>query len=207
MASRERPEGWRIANVTPVFRKGKKEDPGNYSPVSFPSNPEKVMEQLVLGAISKQLEEKKVIKGGQHGFTKGKLGLTNLVAFYDITTGWARWRRAVDVVYFDFSEAFDAISHNLHVMKLRRCGVDEWMVRWIENWLTGRAQRVVISGAESVWRPVTSDAPQESLLGPVLFNVFISDPDERIQSTLSHFAEDTKLGGVTDMLEGCATIQ
>jgi len=91
MASRERPEGWRIANVTPVFRKGKKEDPGNYSPVSLPSNPENVMEQLVLGAISKQLEEKKVIKGGQHGFTKGKLGLTKLVAFYDITTGWARW--------------------------------------------------------------------------------------------------------------------
>ena len=87
----EMPEYWKIANVTPVFKKGKEEDLGNYRPDSLTSVPGKVMEQLVLDAFSKQLEEKKVIKGGQHGFTKGKLGLTKLVAFYDITTGWARW--------------------------------------------------------------------------------------------------------------------
>ena len=77
------PEDWRIASVTPVFKKGKKEDLGNYSPVSITSVPGKVLEQLVLDAISKQLEEKKFMRSSQHGFTKGKSCLTNLLAFYD----------------------------------------------------------------------------------------------------------------------------
>ena len=84
----EMPEDWRIASVTPVFRKGKKEDPGNYRPVSLTSIPGKVMEQLVLDAISRQLEEKELIRSSQHGFTRVRPCLTNLVAFCDVITGW-----------------------------------------------------------------------------------------------------------------------
>ena len=73
--------------------------------------------------------------------------------------------------------------------------------------LTGRAQRIVISGAESNWRPVTSSVPQGLVLGLVLFNIFISGLAEGIESSLSKFAEDTKLGGLADTLEGCTTIQ
>jgi len=76
------PEDWRKANVTPIFKKGKKEDPGNYRPVSLTSIPGKVVEQLVLEVINKQVEERKVIRSSQHGFTKGKSCLTNLIAFY-----------------------------------------------------------------------------------------------------------------------------
>jgi len=89
------------------------------------------------------VEEKKFFRSSQHGFTKGKSCLTNLIACYNGKTGWVDERRAVDVVYLNFSKAFDTVSHNILTGKHRNCGLDERSVRCIENWLNGRALRVI----------------------------------------------------------------
>jgi len=113
------PECWRKANITPVFKKGKEEEVGNRRPVSLTSIPGKMVEQLVLAAISKQVEEKKVTRSSPHRF-KGKSWLSKLAAFCNVVSGWIDKGTAVDVVYFDFSKAFDIVSHSIYVRKLRK---------------------------------------------------------------------------------------
>ncbi|GAB0183017.1 mitochondrial enolase superfamily member 1 [Grus japonensis] len=126
----EVPEDWRKANVTPIFRKGKKEDPRNYSLTSIPLN---VIEQLILETISRSTKDKKVIKTSQHGFTKGKSCLTTLITFCNEKTGLVGEGRAVGIVHLDFCKAFDTVSHKILMEKLMKYGLAEQKVRWTEG--------------------------------------------------------------------------
>ncbi|GAB0178708.1 mitochondrial enolase superfamily member 1 [Grus japonensis] len=131
--TREVPIDWRFATVMPIYKKGQKEDPGNYRPVSLTLVLGKAMEQISLSAITWYVQDNEMIRPSQHWFIKGRSCLTNLI-FYDKVTCLVDEGKAVDVVYLDFSKAFDTISHSILPEKLFAHSLDGRTLCWVKNW-------------------------------------------------------------------------
>jgi len=187
------PEDWKEAIVTPIFKQGSRNRAENYRPVSLTSLVCKLFEGIVRDALTYHLESNCLVKDSQHGFRKGRSCLTNLLQFLDKVTSSVDAGHCVDIVFLDLAKAFDKVPHDRLLFKLRNHGIDGKILNWIEQWLKGRAQRVGIRGELSKWLEVLSGVPQGSVLGPLLFLVYINDLDVGISNWILKFADDTKI--------------
>ena len=192
------PDEWRRTNITPIFKNGPTWEPSNYRPVNLSCNAGKGMERLVKDGIDVHYEKNDIIGNSQHGFRRGRSPQTNLIEYLNTTTKWHDEGQNFDVIYFDFSKAFDKVDHARLMVKLKAVGIDGKVLEWIRDWLDQRKQRVVVEGSYSEWRNVLSSVIQGSVLGGVLFNTFIEDIDLVVLSLLFKFADDTKLARVVE---------
>ena len=189
------PRDWRRANVTLVFKKGDKHSPSNYRPISLTSLVEKCLKRLVHTRILEFLEANNKLSSHQHGFRKGHSCQTQLLGTIH------EWARSLDkrlftqVIYLDFSRAFDSVPHQTLIMKLNCMGIKGNILRWIEVLLSDREQRVLIDGQSSDWEKVTSGVPQGSTLGPLLFLIYVNDINMELNSSVCLFADFCKFQG------------
>ena len=167
------PSEWKEANITPLFKKGSRNKPENYRPVSLTSVVCKLLETLIRDHMVEILVKHKLINTSQHGFLKARSCLTNLLCFFEEITKWVDNGSPVDVVYLDFQKAFDKVPHQRLLLKLKAHGIAYDVINWIEKWLTHRRQKVIVGGEISNWKSVVSGVPQGSVLGSILFLIYI----------------------------------
>ena len=196
------PAEWKLSKIIPVFKKGSRSDPGNYRPVALTCIACKLMERILKDVLTAHLESNGLITRHQHGFRFGRSTQTALLESLNDWTRSVDRGHSVDVVYFDVSKAFDTVVHSKLLSKLTSYGVTGPIYHWIADFLSDRKQFVSLNSASSVFSSVVSGVPQGSVLGPLLFLIFINDIVNCVKySKISMFADDTKLSGEVDTKE------
>lgn len=201
------PSDWRNANLTPIYKKGPTSNPLNYRPVSLTSIASKVMERIVREEIVQHLTDNALFTDAQHGFRRNRSCLTNLLCYLDDLVNAVDNGHCVDVNYLDCEKAFDRVPHQRLMVKLRALGIDGKVLSWIRSFLADRFHQVRIRKECSGWLPVHSGVPQGSVLGPVLFLVYVNDLTDSLESTASLFADDAKIYRVLETEDDAESLQ
>ena len=207
MSHSEIPDDWKSANVVPIFKKGSRKELENYRPISLTSLVGKLLEKIVKDGIQEHLDQHKLILDSQHGFRTGKSCLTNLLEFLEYATSHVDKGEDIDVIYLDFSKAFDKVPHQRLLHKLKLHGISGYILSWIREWLKDRKQRVTLNGFKSEWQKVLSGVPQGSVLGPLLFIIYLNDLESKLGCKVFKFADDTKLVKTVNDLESSFELQ
>ena len=184
------PHEWKQAHVSPIFKKGDRHQPANYRPVSLTSIVCKLMEHIIHSQVINHLENHEILSSRQFGFRQKRSCETQLLlTIHDLAKGLDD-KDQIDAILLDFSKAFDKVPHQRLLLKLHHYGIRGRLLSWVEDFLSSRSQQVLVDGRSSGTAGVTSGVPQGSVLGPLLFLVFINDLPDCVSSEVRLFADD-----------------
>jgi hypothetical protein len=187
------PSDWKTATVIPIYKGGTKHSTNSYRPISLTCICCKILERLIKQFLMSYLEDNALLSASQHGFRSNKSCLSNLLLSLEDWTKVVDDGFIIDTVYIDFKKAFDSVPHQRLLYKLKLYGITGKLLLWLENFIKDRIQRVQVNGSLSNWEKVVSGVPQGSVLGPILFLLYVNDIPARIDCKLLMFADDLKI--------------
>ena len=201
LSSGQFPDEWKRANVVPVFKKENRQIIKNYRPISLLPCVSKVLERLVFNQLLAYCQEHNLLTWRNAGFKPQDSTVNQLVLITHKILEALDQGKDICMVFLDISKAFDRVYHEGLLVKLQMFGIDGPLLLWFRSYLIGRKQRVVINGQHSSWLTTTAGVPQGSILGPLLFLVFVNDLVDRLQTNPFLFADDTSLLEILDSLD------
>ena len=187
------PEEWKTASVCPVYKKGNKSEVGNYRPISLLCNMSKVLEKIVYKKLYEYLMEHNLLIEHNSGFKKNDSTINQLLKiihqiYTDLNEG-----KDTCLVFLDVSKAFDKVWIDGLLFKIKQLGIVGSLFNWLKTYVSGRHQKGVLNGCQSTICSLTAGVPQGSILGPLLFLIYVNDITENMECIINLFADDTSV--------------